>query len=135
MEINKVFLYILLSILALSICAPPPPTPEPMKQIVAKAHAIVNKKDHANLLFKRLDSEAKLEIDNSKVIMTFNENYRTIEHQVIVVAYDLGEGYYFEGWEFSTSAEGISKDDITNSCEIKKLMELLRKVNVQQRIT
>ena len=33
-------LYIILSILAVSFCAPPPSDPEPMKQIVTKSYTV-----------------------------------------------------------------------------------------------
>ena len=120
MKFNKNVSYIIITVLALSTCAPPP-IPTPMPQSSATALDINNKKDRSNLSFKRLDTpSAKLKIDNSKVIITFNENDRTIEHQLIVGAYDLGENSYFPGWEFSTSSRGILIDDIISSCEIKK---------------
>lgn len=113
------FLYILLSILFLTKCAPPP-IPEPMLQIKAKAQEVIYKKGHSNLSFKRLESSgASLDIDNSKATITFNENYRTIEHQLIVVAKNLADRQYFPEYELNIHANGLSTDDITNTCEIQ----------------
>ena len=112
------FLYILLSILILTKCAPPP-IPEPMPHIEAKAHAVIIKNGKSNLAFKRLQStDATMDIDISKVTITFNENYQTIEHQLIVVTKNLGEFQYFQGYELSIPSNGIINDDITNTCEI-----------------
>ena len=114
------FLYILFSILLLTKCAPPP-IPEPMPQIEAKAHSVVIKNGKSNLSFKRLDSsEATMVIDSSKATITFSENYQTIEHQLIVVTNNLGESGYFPGYELSISSDGITREDITNTCEILK---------------
>jgi transglutaminase-like putative cysteine protease len=59
-----------------------------------------------------------MDIDNSKVTITFSENYQTIEHQLIVVTKNLGEFQYFPGYELSIPSDGITNDDITNTCEI-----------------
>ena len=113
------FLYILFSILLLTKCVPPP-IPEPMPQAEAKAHAMIIKNGKSNLAFKRLQStDATMEIDNSKATITFSENFQTIEHQLIVAAKNLGEGYFFDGYELSISSDGITNDDITNTCEIQ----------------
>ena len=112
------FLYIFFFILFLTKCAPPP-IPKPMPQIKAKAQEVIYKKGHSNLSFKRLDSDAPtMVIDNSKATITFNENYRTIEHQLTVVTNNLPDNQYFPGYELSFPANGIS--DITNTCEIQK---------------
>ena len=112
------FLYILFSILLLAKCAPPP-IPDPMPQTEAKAHAVIIKNGKSNLAFKRLQStDATMDIDISKVTITFNENYQTIEHQLIVVTKNLGEFQHFPGYELSIPSDGITNDDITNTCEI-----------------
>ena len=112
------FFYILLSILLLTKCAPPP-IPEPMPHIEAKAHAMNIKNGKSNLAFKRLQStDATMDIDISKATITFNENYQIIEHQLIVATKNLGEFQYFPGYELSIPSDGITNDDITNTCEI-----------------
>ena len=90
-----------------------------MPQTEAKAHAVIIKNGKSNLAFKRLQStDATMDIDNSKVTITFSENYQTIEHQLIVVTKNLGEFQYFPGYELSIPSDGITNDDITNTCEI-----------------
>ena len=114
-------LYIVLNILVLSLCSPPPLTPEPMEPIIAKFNAVV-KNDHNNSTFKRLQSEESptLKIENSKVTINFYENYKTIEHQLIVAPFNSNAANAFTYWSFSISADGISTSDITNTCQIKK---------------
>lgn len=99
-KINALYFHYLFLILSLSICSPPPPPPEPMEQIHQNIYSIINKKDNANLSFKRLDSGySTLKIDKSKVVISFNENYRTIEHQLTVRAYNLKNRYIFSQLE------------------------------------
>ena len=80
---------------------------------------MIIKNGKSNLAFKRLQStDATMDIDNSKVTITFSENYQTIEHQLIVVTKNLGEFQSFPGYELSIPSDGITNDDITNTCEI-----------------
>ena len=109
--------YLLFIIFSLAFCAQPP-TIEKMKQIIPDTVSIVKKGKNANLgpIRKRLES-ASIKIENSKLTVNFDADYRTIEHQMTIVPDNLQEGYYLTGWSFSTENDGIEL--ISNNCEIQ----------------
>ena len=99
-------------------CAPPP-TPQPLEQIVPDTPKILTKGKRHNLLFKRLESsDSTLVIENSTVTVRFYSDYKTIEHQLIIIPHNLPNYYYIKGWSFSTNTNGIILDDIYNTCEM-----------------
>ena len=99
-------------------CAPPP-TPQPLEQIVPDTPKILTKGKRHNLLFKRLESsDSTLVIENSTVTVRFYSDYKTIEHQLIIIPHNLSNYYYIKGWSFSTNTNGIILDDIYNTCEM-----------------
>ena len=118
-KIKVLYSYCLFIIITLSICSPPPPTPEPMEQIHPNISPVINKKEKCNLSFKRLEAgESYMKIDQSKVVISFNENYRTIEHKLTVGAYNLAGTTHYPDWSFYSPREGISLEEITNTCKI-----------------
>ena len=113
---NVIFFSILL--LYLVKCAPPP-TPQPLEQILPDNPKLVGKDKRHNLSFKRLEnSDPTLVIENSTVTINLYDNYQTIEHQLIIVPHNLQNGAYYPGWSFSTGSDGITLDNINNTCKI-----------------
>ena len=120
-------IYIILSILLLSFCAPPPSEPEPMKPVFTKSYTVIKNVDN-NSTFKRLQSResSRLRIENSKVTFYFYENYRTIENQLIVSPSNSDPENSFTQWTFYIeSGEPVS--DVSHTCEIKKMEKIQEK--------
>ena len=113
----KNVIFLLFIIFSLVFCAQPPSI-EKMKQIIPDTVSIVKKDKNANLGHARKRLElASTKIENSKLTVNFDADYRTIEHQMTIVAENLQEGYYLTGWSFSTENDGIEL--ISNNCEIQ----------------
>ena len=117
MQIKNVFILFFI-IHSLAFCAQPP-TIEKMSQIIPDAPSIVkgHKNTNLGLIRKRLDSSQKT-IENSKLTINFYDDYKTVEHQITLVANNLANNYYLNGWSFSTNSEGI--EVISNNCEIQE---------------
>ena len=118
MKVIKNVIIFLIMVQFLVKCAPPP-IPQPIEQIIPDTPKLINKGKRHNLSFKRLEnSESTLVIENSTVTVRFDKDYKTIEHQLIIVPYNLPNNYYLNGWGFSTNSNGIILDDIYNTCEM-----------------
>ena len=101
--------------LSFIICAPPP-TIEPEYQIVAKTSKAVSKYQDTNLSFRSLyESKETLQITNSTYTITYKEDYKIIEHNLILVPKNLPENSCFSSWGFTDSME---LEEISSSCEI-----------------
>ena len=116
MNNKKLFLFILLSILALNICAPPP-KPEPINEIVVYTPTFISE-DNASKPLRRRVQNAVTKIENSSVVANFYDDYKSEEHQLIIGTENLADFSYFQEWGFSMGSQGISIESA--SCEVKK---------------
>ena len=91
-----------------------PPIPEKMYEIVKDTPILVT--PTSNLL-KRLASSGSMEIQNSTLSTSIYDDYKTEQHQIIIVAKDLDKGYYFTSYGFTTSTSN-NFEDIKVTCKI-----------------
>lgn len=118
MPSKKIDSYILILILGFSLCSSPPKI-EPMKQIDSQTPNIVKEKTFSS--FKRLDAPS-LEMTNSKVIMNFYDDYKTIDHEIILTPKNLADYSYYPSWSFNIDSNGATIEE--NTCQIKTNGEL-----------
>ena len=113
MKFNQNAIPILFSIMVLIVCAPPK-EPEPMYQIKPETLKLSNKNNNIHSSFRSLE-ESFLEIQNSTATITYQEDYKTIEHHLILIPKNLPEMSYFTEWSFCPGSE---VNDISTKCEI-----------------
>lgn len=118
MPSKKIDSYILILILGFSLCSSPPKI-EPMKQIDSQTPNIVKEKAFSS--FKRLDAPS-LEMTSSKVIMNFYDDYKTIDHEIILTPKNLADNSYYPSWSFNIDSNGATIEE--NTCQIKTNGEL-----------
>jgi hypothetical protein len=118
MPSKKIDSYFLMLILGFSLCSSPPKI-EPMKQIDSQTPNIVKEKTFSS--FKRLDAPS-LEMTNSKVIMNFYDDYKTIDHEIILTPKNLADNPYYPSWSFNIDSNGATIEE--NTCQIKTNGEL-----------
>ena len=114
---NKILiLFILLTILALNICSPPP-QPEPINEIVVNAPIFISEDNVSKPFLRRVQSPV-MKIENSTIVAKFYDAYKSEEHQLIIGTENLPDLSYFKGWSFTMGSQGISIESA--SCEVKK---------------
>ena len=114
--IKNVFI-ILSSLVLLIKSAAPPPTPEPMSQIVPGLPKLMKEKEKtkSNLAVKRLaDTQGKFLYQNSTVNVIFSSDSKTVENKLSIVAQDLPTGTCFSNWGFTSDKVNVDK----LNCEI-----------------
>ena len=115
-EQNVIFIF---SILIFSIGSAPPPIPNPIYQIIPETPALTTKKNNPHLSQrKRLDDTIpSLPIQNSTATITYQEDYLTIDHKLVLIPQNLPEYNCFSNWRFTVSGDK-TLSNITVSCEI-----------------
>ena len=113
----NICIYTLFSILYLVVSSPPP-TIEPISQIIFKNPKVVKKNNNSPLSIKRRVEDSSLKIMNSTATINYHDNIQTIEHQIILEAH-LPENSFFDTWYTPINSAGISLDSVTNTCEKK----------------
>ena len=113
------FFLIFITIFIYASCAAPPP-PKPIEIIIIDSPPIIKKENISPAKsFKNLDSiQAKQILQNSTSIVHFYKDYKTEEHEMIIVPQDLPDGYIFTYWSFNMGSSGINLDEFINSCQI-----------------
>ena len=125
MVVKPIVSYILFFILALTLCSSPPVI-EPMKQIVSQTPEVISKDNKSSPSFKRLEgTNAYIELTNSKATTKFYDDYKTIEHEIILTPKNLADNSCFPGWIIEYDSNLITIEE--NSCQIKTNGELTNK--------
>ena len=116
MKRTTIVLYILLSILIITLCSPPPKI-EFMKQIKPETPTLINKESKISSSFKRLQSETdNTKISDSIATISFHEEYQIIEHQLNIIPENLPSGKCLASFGFNINSNRIS--EISNACEL-----------------
>ena len=118
MKKTKNSILLLFSILILRECAPPP-IQDKIYEIKVGIPKIISNKANTHLSRKKVsDGQAYLQIQNSTATINYKKDYKTMEHQIILIPQNLAENKCFSSWYFSTSLERRSLDNISTSCKI-----------------
>ena len=112
-------IFLIYTILSLIISAPPP-IQDKIYEIKVGMPNIISNKNNTHLSPKKsFESEhSYLQIQNSTAIINFKEDFKTIEHQLILIPKNLGENRCFSSWYFSISLERRAFEEISSSCKI-----------------
>ena len=118
MKNNKLSFFIFASIISFMICALVK-TPNQLHQIKEMPSILKSENEDTLLSLENLDEpKAKLSKINSTATFTFHEDYKVIEHQLVLIPENLPENIYFTGWKFTLFNNNLLYD-ISISCEIR----------------
>ena len=131
---NKINFRFLFSILALIIAAPPPNQDIGEIHLLSPIYSIISPVFPPFIPPKTEEIEKpSYQIENSTLTVTFYEEYKTIDHQIIIGGNNFSEGKEIQGVELLINSEDFYDLIVKFSCEVKKQKKMkLIQQNVKQ---
>ena len=120
---NKINFRFLFSILALIIAAPPPNQDIGEIHLLSPIYSLIS---IVNPFIPPKTEEIEkpsYQIENSTLTVTFYEEYKTIDHQIIIGGNNFSEGKEIQGIELLINSEDFYDSIVTFSFEVKKAKE------------
>ena len=120
---NKINFRFLFSILALIIAAPPPNQDIGEIHLLSPIYSLIS---IVNPFIPPKTEEIEkpsYQIENSTLTLTYYEEYKTIDHQIIIGGNNFSEGKEIQGVELLINLEDFYNLIFKFSCEVKKEKE------------